>query len=270
LRADGQVVAWGSTNYSALDVPPSATNIVEIAATWHANIALRADGKILTWGLLDPAIPGQPPTAVFVEAAGGGGFGGGGMVLRQDGTVISSSAPASATNIMTIGASGTAYLAAKAMGPPIFPLPAVSRTVVAGRRAYFKLRTVGARPIKYQWSLYGTNLPAATNAVLVVTNVQRANTGPYVLTASNALGVTISSPMMLNMEASALTIQKTATNTLMISWPSPSTGFDLKMNTDLASTNWSTPPESVGDNGAIKFIIVDPSMASRFYRLVYP
>jgi hypothetical protein len=67
-----------------------------------------------------------------------------------------------------------------------------------------------------------------------------------------------------------LTIQPTATNTVMISWPSPSTGFNLQQNNDLTTTTWVTPSESVSDNGTIKLIIVDPPVGNRFYRLSKP
>jgi hypothetical protein len=67
-----------------------------------------------------------------------------------------------------------------------------------------------------------------------------------------------------------LTIQLTATNTVMVSWLSPSTGFNLQQNNDLTTTTWVTPSESVTDNGTIKFIIVNPPVGNRFYRLSKP
>ena len=70
--------------------------------------------------------------------------------------------------------------------------------------------------------------------------------------------------------APELTIQITATNTVMISWPSPSTGFNLQRNDDLTTAIWVAPSESVTDNGTIKFIIVNPPLGNRFYRLSKP
>jgi hypothetical protein len=67
--------------------------------------------------------------------------------------------------------------------------------------------------------------------------------------------------------APRLTITLTSTNTVMVSWPSPSTGFSLQQNTDLNTVNWVTPAESVTDNGTIKYIIVNPPVGDRFYRL---
>lgn len=67
--------------------------------------------------------------------------------------------------------------------------------------------------------------------------------------------------------APALTITLTSTNTALISWPSPSPGFSLQQTTNLNTTNWIDAPESVTDNGAINYIIVNSPAANRFYRL---
>jgi hypothetical protein len=70
--------------------------------------------------------------------------------------------------------------------------------------------------------------------------------------------------------APVLSIKMTTTNTAQIYWPSPSTGFNLQVNTNLVSTNWVTPAETMQDNGTIKFIIVNPPAGNRFYRLRNP
>ena len=70
--------------------------------------------------------------------------------------------------------------------------------------------------------------------------------------------------------APVLSIKLTTTNTAQVYWQSPSTGFNLQVSTNLVSTNWVTPVESVQDNGTIKFIIVNPPTGNRFYRLKSP
>jgi hypothetical protein len=59
-------------------------------------------------------------------------------------------------------------------------------------------------------------------------------------------------------------------NLAIVSWPSPSTGFNLQQNLDLNMTNWVTPSETVTDNGTIKFININPPTGNRFYRLFKP
>ena len=70
--------------------------------------------------------------------------------------------------------------------------------------------------------------------------------------------------------APRLTIRLTTTNTALVSWPLPSTGFTLQENADLRTTNWVAPPQTVFDNGTDKFIIVNPPAGNRFYRLFKP
>ena len=54
---------------------------------------------------------------------------------------------------------------------------------------------------------------------------------------------------------------------VIVSWPSPSTGFSLQQATNLMAPSWNSPPESVTDNGTNKFIIVNAPIGNRFYRL---
>lgn len=68
----------------------------------------------------------------------------------------------------------------------------------------------------------------------------------------------------------SLAIALTPTNTIAVSWPSPSTGWNLQVNTNLNTTNWTTPGETVQDNGTVRFIIASPPGGNRFYRLVHP
>ena len=69
--------------------------------------------------------------------------------------------------------------------------------------------------------------------------------------------------------APALTISITTTNTAMVSWPSPSTGWTLQQNADLTTANWVASPAPV-DNGLIKYIIVNPPTGNLFFRLTQP
>lgn len=81
-------------------------------------------------------------------------------------------------------------------------------------------------------------------------------------TTTNGTYVAVAAPV--------LTVTRTPTNTVLVSWPSPATGFNLQVNTNLATTNWVTPAETVQTNGANKFILVNPPAGNRFYRLKNP
>ena len=71
--------------------------------------------------------------------------------------------------------------------------------------------------------------------------------------------------------APLLSISLTTTNTAIVSWPSPTTGFILQQNTNnISSINWSNVNAGIQDNGTNKFIIVNPPNGNRFFRLFKP
>jgi hypothetical protein len=68
-----------------------------------------------------------------------------------------------------------------------------------------------------------------------------------------------------------LTIHRTATNTVVLSWPSPSTGFALQQNTGLNDAlTWSNVSAGIQDDGATKTLVTSPVAGNRFYRLHKP
>ena len=71
--------------------------------------------------------------------------------------------------------------------------------------------------------------------------------------------------------APLLSITRTPTNTVAVSWPSPSAGFNLQVNTNgLGTVNWSNVVALPVDDGTTKTLIVNPPTGNRFYRLVKP
>ena len=59
-----------------------------------------------------------------------------------------------------------------------------------------------------------------------------------------------------------------AANKAIVSWQSPSTGFVLQQNSNLANTNgWSTFGGIIGDNGTIKSATNSPPAGNLFFRL---
>jgi hypothetical protein len=68
--------------------------------------------------------------------------------------------------------------------------------------------------------------------------------------------------------APAITIFRTTTNTVAVTWPSLSTGWTLQQNTNsVSSVNWSNITSGIADNGTTKTLIVAPPAGNRFYRL---
>jgi hypothetical protein len=69
--------------------------------------------------------------------------------------------------------------------------------------------------------------------------------------------------------APLLRIFRTTTNTVVIAWPAPSTGFSLQQNGDLNTTAWvgAGAPTVVGSENQV---IVSPPVGNKFYRLKFP
>jgi hypothetical protein len=61
-----------------------------------------------------------------------------------------------------------------------------------------------------------------------------------------------------------------AGNKAIVSWPSPSTGFVLQTNLNLATGNWGNYAGIMGDDGAIKSETNVPSTGKLFFRLAHP
>ena len=70
--------------------------------------------------------------------------------------------------------------------------------------------------------------------------------------------------------APLLSIRYTTTNTALVSWQSPSTGFNLQFATDLALSNWVNSATSPSDDGTNRFLIVNPPTGNGFFRLLKP
>jgi len=67
--------------------------------------------------------------------------------------------------------------------------------------------------------------------------------------------------------APLLSLSLTATNTAVISWPFPSTGFALEENPWLGTTNWMTVTNAVQNDSSFKWVVVPANAGSEFYRL---
>ena len=71
--------------------------------------------------------------------------------------------------------------------------------------------------------------------------------------------------------APLLSIFRTATNTVLVSWPSPSPEWTLQQNTNsVNSVNWSNVTATIQDDGTTRTLIVNPPTGNRFYRLIKP
>ena len=67
-----------------------------------------------------------------------------------------------------------------------------------------------------------------------------------------------------------LTVTRTVTNTVIVSWPSPAIGFSLFQNSNLGTTNWfatTNAPVQVGDEWQVTVLPPTGIRSFQFYRL---
>jgi uncharacterized repeat protein (TIGR03803 family) len=96
------------------------------------------------------------------------------------------------------GTTGSGVIFSLSVAPPSLLQPPASQTVLAGSTANFTIQAGGPAPLNYQWLFQETNLIAgATNAVLILTNVQPSNSGAYSAVVGNLFGSITSAPAWL-------------------------------------------------------------------------
>lgn len=66
-----------------------------------------------------------------------------------------------------------------------------------------------------------------------------------------------------------LTVFRTATNSVLVTWPYPSTGFTLQQSPTLDAGSWGASTSTPVQSGTNWQIIVSPPNGNRFYRLIH-
>ena len=67
-----------------------------------------------------------------------------------------------------------------------------------------------------------------------------------------------------------LRIFLTTTNTAVVAWPAPSTGFGLQQNLVVNTTNWLPVTNTIIPAGGENRVIISPPASNRFFRLFKP
>jgi alpha-tubulin suppressor-like RCC1 family protein len=214
VRSDGTVVVSGTG--AVTNVPNGLSNVVAVAAGYTYVMALKADGTVAAWG--SGTGTNLPPGMTNIVTISAGNWTGEnfGMAVRSDGNVLTwgdnpygeTSPPAALTDLFSIAGTAAVYhgLALVNDGRPITLQPPIGLTAYTGRSVTLQGSAVGAQPLSYRWLLNGTNVPGATNASLILPNVQFGNAGNYQLFVSNSVNTTLSLPAPLNVISnSALT-----------------------------------------------------------------
>jgi Immunoglobulin domain/Beta-propeller repeat len=100
------------------------------------------------------------------------------------------------SNSVGTNLSDVATLTVNPAGPGFSAGPS-SVAATRGAEVIMSDRAYGSEMIGYQWQFGGADLPGATGATLLLTNVQSTNAGVYQLVATNAYGTNVSAPITL-------------------------------------------------------------------------
>ncbi|HXT11629.1 MAG TPA: immunoglobulin domain-containing protein [Candidatus Angelobacter sp.] len=206
---------------------------VTVAASSNATFSVTATGSQpfkYQWYFNGSAIPGATAsqfTVLGAQSINNGGY----YVVVSNGTGFATSTAATLT---------VNNLA------PYFTLNPVRASVNAGTSRTLTGLANGSQPISYQWQHNGLNIPGATSTSLVLTNLAFADSGPYVLIASNIAGVTPSAVAQLNVSQGPA-IQQPLTNQVLdagatatltvVAGSTPTVGYAWRLNgTPIAGT----------------------------------
>jgi uncharacterized repeat protein (TIGR01451 family) len=144
------------------------------------------------------------PASFTVDATGSAPlsyrwFFNGAGVLRGTNTTLSFSSAQAAdggtyqvtvSNVLGIATSAPAVLTVRV--PPAILQQPFGLTVPPGGTAQFTVLALGDEPLAYQWMFNGSDLPGATNSLLLLTNVAPAAAGTYSARVSNPVGSALS------------------------------------------------------------------------------
>ncbi len=210
LKADGTVLAWGLNYYGETDVPAGLSNVVAIAAGQYHSLALVGEGPPhLTAPLVNRSVMGGSTVVFYAEATGAWPLS---FQWQFSGTNLpgATSPFLILTNVQTSQAGAYTVVVSNGINPVASSVASVtlipfhitlqpqSQSVLAGTNVTFSVASDSQSPLSYQWQLDHTNLPGATNATLLLTNVQSSQAGNYSVTLSNAFGVLTSSNALLS------------------------------------------------------------------------
>ena len=136
----------------------------------------------------------------------------------------------------------------------------------------------GLGPFTWQWSKNGTNIDGATNAALLLTDVQRADGGTYVAAVSNALGTFTNSISLRVLISQILSAAVAQTNGFITFSFNSADGvslsaqdipdFTVETSTDLVDWNVVNLPMGTNSTGGLTFqvpVSMDPG--GWFYRI---
>jgi hypothetical protein len=167
-----------------LTPPQSLTVLIGESATFTAHVVGTAP-LLYQWRFEGTAIVGQTNSSLTlsgVSSANAGGY-----------DVVVANASGSVTSVVA-----TLTVSSSGLPPSFIVAPLALYTAAAGSTLGLSATVAGTPPLAFQWTFNGVAIPAATNASLILSNVQPENAGAYRLAVSNDYGAVISGGSSVN------------------------------------------------------------------------
>jgi len=167
------------------------------------------------------------------------------------------------------------FQATSSAAPSISSQPA-SKTVVLGKTASFSVTAGGTTPLSYQWQKNGSAISGATSssyttpatastdngaqfAVVVSNNVGKVTSSSATLTVNSAPSITAQPTSKTVTAGQSATFAVTATGSAPLSYQWQKNGTAISGAT---STSYTTPAETIADNGAQFSAVVSNTVGS--------
>jgi hypothetical protein len=197
---------------------------------------------------------------------------GGGAGAGQNRTLPNVGPPAAGNYWVVVSGNGGSATSAVATltvyVPPTITSQPANVTVVQGQTASFSVSSAGTAPFSYQWNLNGTNISAATNSLLTLTNVQATQAGNCYVVITNYGGsitsavrtLTVNVPAFITNQPQSLTVTQGQTATFTVgAGGTPNLTYQWYFNSANAvpgSTNSTLTINGAITNNAGSYIVV--------------
>ena len=152
---------------------------------------------------------------------------------------------------------------------PMITTQPANAAVLTGQTTNFAVGVSGMPAVAYQWQFNGTNILDATNAPLILSDLQSTNVGNYAVQITNLLGSVLSSNALLSVYTSAVPVMNalsfsTSNGIQFIVSGVPGFSYAVQMSTNLV--DWA--PLMTNDS-PFGFADTNIGLPYRFYRSVY-
>ena len=152
---------------------------------------------------------------------------------------------------------------------PVITRQPTNLTVTASNTAVFAVTATGTAPLSYQWSFNHTTLLGATNATLVLPNVQPAQAGSYAVVVSNIVGSTNSLAALLTILTPAPPSCDPPPSGIVAWWPGQGNANDIiggNNGTLMNGTGFTNGEVGLAFslNGINNFVLANPSAPANF------